>query len=86
MNPGGKLDTSILGPMVIIFALNKRKIAHGFYKFGRLKGILCTDTLFSIILSLGMDTRPKYWWKIFNIVWVERPDIVGVTTYFLKLV
>ena len=82
MNPGGKLDTSILGPMVIIFVLNKRKIAHGFSKLGRLEGRPCTEPFFSIILSLGMNTWPKYVWDSFNIVWVERPEIVGITTYF----
>ena len=65
--------------------LEQNKISHVSSNLGRLEGRPYTEPFFSIRFSLGMDTRPKYWWNIFNRVWVERPQIVGVTTSFLKV-
>ena len=66
--------------------LEQKNISYSSSKLVRLEGIPCTEPFFYIRFSLGMDTRTKYWWNSFNRVWVERPGIVGVTTYFFKLI
>ena len=59
MNPEGTFETSMVEPLVILFALAKIKIGQGFYKSGRSVGRPFMGTFIVISFILVIMTLTK---------------------------
>ena len=84
MNPGEKLETSVVGPLGILVALVKRQIGQGSYNSGRFSGRPSMSPFPAISFSLVIETCQKRWWISWERVCFESTQTVG-TTIFLSL-
>ena len=81
MNPGENFETSMLAPLEILVALVTIQIGQGYSKSGRVFGRPFMRNFFYICCNPEIETRPKSWWKSWEIFCFERPHIVVSTTY-----
>ena len=79
MNPGANFETSVVGTLVFVVALFKRKRGQGYSKSGKLFGRPFMSPLIKIRLSLVIKTRPKRWWTSRERFCFERPHTVAIT-------
>ena len=61
MNPGANFETSVVGTLVFLVDLVRRKIGQVSYKSGRFVGEPYTSPFLAIIFSLAIETWPKFW-------------------------
>ena len=83
-NPGGNLETSMVGPLGILVALVKRQIGQGSSNSGRFSGRPSMSPFLAISFSLVIETWLKCWWISWERVCFESPQTAG-TTIFLSL-
>ena len=76
MNPGANFETSVVGPLEILVALVKRQIGKGYSNSGIFSRRPSKSPFLAINFSLVIDTWPKLWWIIWNIVSFEIPQTV----------
>ena len=68
MKPEANFETSVVGLLVILVALSKRQIWQGYSKSGRFSGRPSMSHFLVICFSLVIETLPKRWWIIWEIV------------------
>ena len=85
MNPGENFETSMVGPLVMLSALVKRKIGRGYSESGRFVGRPSMTNLPAIFFGLSIQTRPKHWWIILYWFYFYRSHIVETTIFLFLL-
>ena len=83
IKPEANFETSMLLHMVILVDLVKIQIGQGSSDFIRFIGRPFMGPLFTIFLSLKINTWPNCWWISWEKIWLDKPHTVGTKTSLL---
>ena len=77
MNSEEKIEASVVGPLVILIALVKRQIGQSYSKLGIFSGRPSMSPFLAIRFFMVIETWPKFWWIIWEILCFESAQTVG---------